>query len=153
MGDYKDPAIATIGITHEQELSLIDARDIIRERGQIVIIRLHEEQKITRDRFNSIKKRDTTTTPGINFYAFPIIYNPTDKQLETSGLREKTEVIIKTSVLDWTNAGFTVATLKDINLIRATVIIAGSKYEIKDKQLDSQFGDTFLYIHLGLNRI
>jgi len=149
---YEQP-MSTLGVIMEKEQALNDARNIIRERGAPVIIRLHEEQKITRDRFNTIKKRDTTQTPGITFYAFPVIYNPTAKQREDAGIREATQLLIKTAVLDWTDNGFTVDTLKDIDSIRATVIIGGAKYEIRDKQLDSQYQDTFLYIHLGLNRI
>ena len=147
-----EQGISTIGVTMEKEQALSDARDIIRERGAPVIIRLHEEQKITRDRFNTIKKRDTTQTPGITFYAFPIIYNPTAKQREAAGIREVTQVLIKTATLDWNDNGFTMKILKDIDSIRATVIIDGAKYEIRDKQLDSQYQDTCLYVHLGLNR-
>lgn len=153
MADWKSPAISTLGTQLERDQALIDARDIIMERGQTVTVRLHEEQKIERDKFNSIKKRDISQTLGFSMYAFPVIYNPTQKQSEDAGIREKTQVIIKTAVLDWTDNGFTISTLKDINSIRATVIISGAKYEIVDKQLDSQYEDTFLYIHLGLNRI
>lgn len=153
MSDWKSPAISTVGLEHERDQALIDARDIIRERGQVVKIRLHVEGKIERDEFNTIIKRDVVQTPGIDFYSFPVIFNPTDKQLEEAGIREKTEVLIKTSMLDWTDAGYTLDTLKDIDSVRATVIIGGAKYEIRDKALDSQYGDTYLYIHLGLNRI
>jgi hypothetical protein len=44
-------------------------------------------------------------------------------------------------------------TLKQPDSIRATVIIEGAKYEIRDKVLESQIGDTFLYVLLGLNKI
>ena len=56
-------------------------------------------------------------------------------------------------MLDWNDAGYTMETLKTIDSIRATVIIAGSKYEIRDKVLESQFGNTYLYVLLGLNKI
>lgn len=152
MSDYKDQAVSDIGTTHEKEHALLDARDIIRERGHAVTVRLHDEGNVSRDRLGSIKQR-ATATPDLSFYAFPIIYNPTDKQREKAGLREQTQVLIKTAVQDWVDNGFTVDTLAAIDSIRATIIIKGAKYEIRDKQLDSQYGDTFLYIHLGLNRI
>jgi len=148
-----EQSISTIGITLEKEQALKDAQYFIRERGGPVLIRLHEEQKITRDKFNSVKNRDIVQTPGITFYAFPIIFNPTTKQLDAAGIREVTQVLIKTAVQDWLDNGFTMNTLKDINSIRATIIIDGEKYEIKDKQFDSQYQDTFLYIHLGLNKV
>jgi len=148
-----DPAISDIGITHEQTLALMDARDIIRERGQQIEIRLHEEQKITRDKFNSIKNRGTVSTDEITFYAYPVNYNPTEKDLDRAGIREKVQATAKTSMLDWNDAGYTMQRLQSLDSIRATVIIAGSKYEIRDKVLDSQFGNTYLYVLLGLNKI
>jgi len=143
--------ISSLGITGEKNCALADAQHFIRERGAPVIIRLQTESNVTRDRYGSIKKR---TSPGdLTFYAFPIIYSPTVKQLEEAGIREITDVLIKTAVMDWNDAGYTMDTLRVIDSIRATVIINNSKYEIKSKQLDSQYSDTFLYIHLGLNRI
>lgn len=153
MSSYKLPAIATIGIQHEKELALIDARDYCWERGKQIKLRLHEEQTITRDRFGSIKKRDLAASPELTFYAYPITFNPTDKQMEESGIREKTQVIAYTAMLDWTDAGYTLTTLKDLDSIRMTVIIESAKYEIRDKALNSQFSDTYLYVVLGLNRI
>lgn len=148
----QDP-ISTIGVQLEKENALKDAETIIKLRGAQIVVRLFEETTILRDKFNSIKKRDITPDPGITLYAYPIIFNPTEKQLEDAGIRERTEVLIKTAVKSWVDLGYTMETLKDINSIRATVIMDGVKYEIRDKQLDSQYQDTFLYIHLGLNRI
>jgi hypothetical protein len=153
MADYKDPAISDIGMIFSQEHALIDARDIIRELGQPVLIRFYEEEDTDRDEFNSIKNQDTTQKPGITFYAFPVIYNPTEKQLERVGIMEKTEVLIKIAMLDWTDAGKSADTLKDLNMGKAKVIIKGATYEVKTKQLDSQYTTTYLYIHLGLNRV
>lgn len=153
MSGYMNPAISDIGTTHEQELALIDARDVIRERGQQIEIRLHVEQKITRDKFGSIKNRGTVLTDERTFYAYPINYNPTDKELDRAGIRERVQVTAKTAMLDWNDAGYTMETLKTIDSIRATVIIAGTKYEIRDKVLESQFRDTYLYVLLGLNLI
>ena len=153
MGDWKNPAISTTGVQHEEDGALRDAQAIIWERGEQIIIRLNAEQTITRDRFNSIKKRNIPAPTTLTFYAYPIIFNPTDKQREDSGLRERTQVILHTAMLDWTAAGFAMTTLKDINSIKASVIIDGAKYEIRDKALRSMFSNTYLYVVLGLNRI
>ena len=145
--------ISTLGVSLEKDQALADARNLIVEEGSQITIRLYTESKITRDRLNSIKKHNKSSVTDLTFYSFPIIYNPTVKQLEQAGMKEVTEVLIKTAMLDWNTAGFTMQNLNDIDSIRAEVIIAGLKYEIKSKQLDSQYSDTFLYIHLGLNRI
>lgn len=148
-----DPAISDIGTTHEQGLALIDARNAIRERGQQIEIRLHVEQKITRDKFNSIKNRGTAQTDERTFYAYPVNYNPSTKELDRAGIREKVQVTAKTAMLDWNDAGYYMERLQSLDAVRAIVIIAGSKYEIRDKVLDSQFGSTYLYVLLGLNKI
>jgi hypothetical protein len=148
-----DDPISLIGVQLEKDNALKDAETIIKLRGAEITVRLYEESGVTRGKYNTIKKRNSISTPGQTFYAYPIIYNPTEKQLEDAGIRERTEVLIKTAVKTWIDYGYTMETLRVINSIRATVIMDGAKYEIKDKQLDSQYQDTFLYIHLGLNRV
>lgn len=150
---YMQPAISTIGITHEKELALIDARNAIWERGSDIIINLNEEQKITRDKFGTIKKRENVSSPQLTFKAYPIKWNPTEKELDRAGIKERVHVTVKTAMQDWNDAGYDIDTLKDVNSIRATIIINGAKYEIKDKVLESQFADTYLYVLLGLNKI
>jgi len=153
MSDYKQPAIATSGVQLEEEHALIDARDYIWERGKQIKLRLHSEQKITRDKFNSIIKRDLASSPEMTFYAYPVTFNPTDKEMEESGIREKTQVIIYTAMFDWNDNDYSLETLKKLDSIRMTVIIDCAKYEIRDKALNSQFSNTYLYVVLGLNRI
>lgn len=148
-----DDPISVIGVQLEKENALKDAQTIIKLRGAPILVRLYEEPTVERDRYNSIKKRNSNSVPGFTLYSYPIIYNPTEKQREAAGIREVTQVLIKTSVQSWIDNGYTVETLNEIDSIRATIIMRGIKYEIKDKQLDSQYQDTFLYIHLGLNRI
>lgn len=145
-----EQGISDIGTQFERDQALADARAMIRERGETVLIRLHKESTVERDSYNSIKKRTATSH---TFYVFPLTFNPTAKQLEDAGIKESVDVMIKTAMLDWTDLGYTMKTLREIDSIRATVIIDGYKYELKTKQLDSQFQGTFLYIHLGLNRI
>lgn len=149
---YEQP-VTILGTEMEKTQALNDARNIIRERGMLITIRLYKEQKITRDKYNTIKKRNKDQITELSFYSFPIIFDPTTKQLENFGIRERVYVLVKTSMLDWIDNGFDMSTLKNIDSIRATVIINGAKYEIRNKQFDSQYQDTFLYIHLGLNRI
>jgi len=150
---YKKSAVSDIGVILEKENALLDARDVIRERGQPVKIVMYEERKIERDRLNTVKKNKRSEAPEIIFYAHPVIYNPTAKQSEEAGLKEQTQVLIKTAVQDWIDNGYTVENLKMIDSLHCKVIIAGAKYEIKDKALSSQFSNTYLYINLGLNEV
>lgn len=149
---YKEPAISRNGVLFEQSHALRDARNIIWERGEQVIIKLYEEGTIGRDKIGSINQK-LTPSNILTYYAFPVIFNPTEKQFMDAGIKEKTQLIIWTSMWDWNNSGFTMNRLNNINLIKNTIIYRNSKYELIDKNFKGQFGnDTFLYITIGLNR-
>jgi hypothetical protein len=151
--NFKSPIISRPGVKLERDQALIDVRDKVNELGDLVEFRLHNEETIKRDEFGNIIKRYNSISDNFELYAFPIIMNPTEKQAENAGLREITHVIIWTSVLDWWEKGYTDERLQFIDSIRMTVIVHGAKYEIKDKNFESDFSDTHLYLTLGLNRI
>lgn len=131
--------------------ALKDAENIIIERGIPIKIRLYTESNVSRDKYGSIKTRSSAIE--ISTYSYPTIFNPTDQERDNAGLRERTGVIIYTAMRTWNQAGYTMARLQTIDLIRSRIIINGVSYEIKDKALHSHFYDTFLYITLGLNRV
>lgn len=151
--NFTDPAISRSGVKLERDYALVDARDKIWELGEQIELRLHEEGTIERDRLGNIVRRITNSNISYLFYAFPIIQNPTVEQVETAGLREKTELIVYTAMLDWMLNNINLDRLQSLNMIKMSVIINGAKYEIKDKNWHSEFSDTHLYITLGLNRI
>lgn len=128
--------------------ALADVKQVIDEWGSAVIIQLRQEPEVTRDKYNSLKKRGTPASIPCN--AYPVEYNPNEYQIEKAGLRENVEVIIYTAFCDYTNnsVGF-----DDIEMKRSTVILAGQRYEIRDKRRFGQIQDTWLYIVLGLNKL
>lgn len=139
-------------VDFDRQAALVDVRQIVTERGKAVTIHLRGEENVSRDKLGSIKSR-TTERKQLNFYAFPIRFNVTEKYMEKVGLREKTQVIIHTAMQDWLDQGYSMNQLKDLDMIRMTVVIDSVKYEIKDKSLYIQLGDSFLYVVLGLNKI
>ena len=140
------PLSGSCGVAFEQKCALLDIKMIIDERGMSITLNVIDETDITRDRYNSIKRRGTST---LVLNAYPLIFAPTDEDKSDAGLREDTDVIAHTAMLDWTDAGFDI---DNIDLVRAEVFISGDIYEIRDKAQISQFGDTYLYIVLGLNK-
>lgn len=148
---FKKPAISRSKVTLEKQYALRDVSATIQERGHPIEIRLHTESTVQRDRLNSIKKRTSTTK--LSFYAYPLVFNPTDKELDRAGIRERTQVIAHTAMFDWNEEDFDMKRLESLDSIRATVIINNQKYEIKEKSLFSEFSDTYLYVVLGLNKI
>jgi hypothetical protein len=140
------------GVAKEKRDALADVQFMVNERGNFVTINLRTETNTVRDQFNSIKSK-ATAYDSVIFRAYPVRYNPTAEYVEKVGLREQTQVVIHTAMKDWNDEGFTMAQLKDLDMIRMTCVIADVKYEIKDKALVSQFEDTYLYVVIGLNRI
>jgi hypothetical protein len=153
MSEFKQPAISRLGVSLEQQYSLRDVRDNIWERGEQITLKLIGEEKIERDKFGNIVRRIPAVTEIFTFYAFPIIYNSTEKQQEKAGLREITQVIIYTAMQDWIDNNLEVDRLQDIDSIRSVIVIDNALYEIKDKNKLDQFSDNYLYVVLGLNKI
>lgn len=152
MADFAPMPTAREAITFESSSALIDAKNVIDELGKQIIINLNFDQTITRDDYSGIKNRNPGGTQKI-WYSYPITFNPTVKQWEATGLKERTEVVFKTSMKDWNDAGYTMERLQTLDMIRARVIINGQNYEVRDKVLDSQFQNTWLYVLIGANRV
>jgi hypothetical protein len=70
--------------------------------------------------------------------------------MEKAGIKENVDVQIYTAMQDWIDAGLN---YEDIEVIRGTVELAGCRYQIKAKNQQSQFSDTYLYIVLGLTKL
>jgi hypothetical protein len=139
------------GVDLEKTHALMDIQQACHERGNLITINLRREINVTRDEFNSIKERQSTYD-SLSFYAFPIRFNPSDKVLDEVGIKEKTELLVYTAMQDWIDSGYTMTRLQTIDMIDATIIMNGTRYEFKEKSLYSPFEDTFLYILLALNR-
>lgn len=151
MADFQPMPTARDSITFESASALIDAKNMIDELGKLITITLNNDTNVIRDEYGSIKKRSPSGTSH-SWYSYPITFSPTVKQWQASGLKEHTEVIFKTSMKDWNDAGYTMQRLQSLDMIRAQVVINGQTYEIRDKILDSQFQDTWLYVLIGANR-
>lgn len=139
------PCAVSLEGLHAQQ----DAQEACRQYGQRIQVRLRAEQNVQRDEYKSIKARPTNKTASGSFYAYPIQYQPTERQLEKAGLRERTDVAVWAPLLDFTDLGFD---FKDIDATRSTVIVDGEEYQIKDKARASQFAGAWLYITLGLSK-
>jgi len=147
------PLDCTVAKNLERDQALWDVAQIVRSGYQIKIENRKEED-ISRDKWNSINKQDTAGIDlSVNLYALPVIYDPTDKQLEQAGIRERVGAVVWTSMYDWNQQGFPLTRLQRIDMIRATVIINGQKMELKAKAQVDPYHDTYLYIVLGVNRI
>lgn len=132
------------GVELEQENALQDAQDYLYERGVDITILITNESDVTRDRYNSIIKRNPTS---FNLHAFPVNYNPTREMLEKAGIKEDVDVLITLATKDFTDNGLS---YDSIDTIRWEVILNGETYLIKDKNKQNHFSHVYLNIVLGL---
>lgn len=137
---------ANVGVFLERQCALVDSKAVIDERGDLVEIFIRDEGEITRDRYGAVKKNIQTTQ--YRFRAHPVQFQPSDKQLEAAGLRERATVIIYTSMKDWIDSGIE---FEDLRLdMKSSVKLQGDVYEIREKALTGQMNDQYIYLTLGL---
>jgi hypothetical protein len=130
----------------EQLYALTDIKGIVDERGMLIKVVLRKESNVTRDRYNSIEARQQDRI--IWMKAYPVNFSPSMKQLEKAGIREQANVLAYTAMKDWMTAG---VELDEIEFEgRSTVVLQGKEYEIRERGQESQIGDSFAYITLGL---
>ena len=134
----------------EASCAQLDVQAALREYGATITAHIRTEADVVRDNYNSIKSRPTDQTPtDATFCAFPIQYQPNEKQLEKAGLREKVDVAVYTAAQDWIDAGWD---FNKLDIKRTTVIVDGEEFEIRDKARVSQFQNVWLYFTLGLSK-
>lgn len=125
---------------------LKEIQNIINKEGAFIKINLRGETNLTKDDYNSIKIKNDT---GLYFKAYPIIESPSKEQIEETGLKEDTEIIVYTAMQDWKDKS---KTFRDIDLIKSTLIYHEGTWKIRDKKLHSQVGNDYGYIILGLKK-
>lgn len=141
-----------IGVQLEMENALQDAKDIIDERGNDITLLDNTESTVERDSYGEIIRRVPTQ---YTMHAYPVIYNPTQDELEKAGIKENVELMVTLAVKDLTNIGIT---YDDIDNIRFEVAVNvdpltntdSQLYIIKDKNNLNMFSHTYLNVVLGL---
>lgn len=138
--------VATLGVSLEKTTALLDAKWIIDERGDTITFYDREEDNIQRDKYNSIKRKETVYE-GYTMKAFPIQFNPIDKDLRAAGLREIVNVLLYTAMQDWSDLEIDPITL---DITRSTIVLKNKTYKIKEKGFANHFSDEFLNVTFGL---
>ena len=138
--------MASVSVQLERDGALTDAQAIINEYGEDIILYYRGEPEISRDRYNSIIHKEVASDIEIELKSYPITFNPNKKMLEKCGLTENCDIMCKVAMKDLTDNDLT---FEGLDLLRCSIVVRNNKYELKDKQLDSQFADTYLYVHIG----
>lgn len=120
-----------------------DVEQVVSEYGSTIKILRNTEATVSRDKYGSIKNRGQT---AIEIKAFPVRQNPSQKLLESLGIRETVDAVFYLSTKICVAKG---VTLDDFDLIRGTVEWNGITYKLKAKNEYSQFNGVYLYIVLG----
>lgn len=136
----------------ETQAALLDAYCVAIEWGMSIVFRQRFETQVLRDRYNSVARynvAESVASLAVDMRTYPAQFSPTTRDIEKSGLRERTEVII------YIPAKYFIDNNIDFERITpefCTFDILGSVYEIRDKARQSQFRGVFLYYVFGLHK-
>jgi hypothetical protein len=146
----------TQGVLIEAMAALKDVKNVSREYGTPISINYRDEADIVRDSLGMPKMKKAPSLL-LATYALPVEYQPSEKKLEEAGIREKVDLIVKTPLIDWINAGIVTLTsvgisFSGIDIIRMTAILDGVEWKIADKGIPERVGEIPHHISLGLRR-
>jgi hypothetical protein len=144
-------------VEHEARIALEDVNRIVCNYGRKIKIfglpvtvgitpNTEQISSVDRDKYGSIINK---TNLPVEFNAYPIDYNPSNKQLQKIGVVEQVDATIYLSSKEVWDKGYT---FKDFDVLETSVVIDDVEFKIKDKKMHSQFKNTYLYIVLGLKR-
>ena len=148
-----------MSVTVERDAALLDVQRTVHEYGakadgtSPVTVWLRAESQVLRDTYQSIAQfTQGGGVPGVAIYAWPITYDPQQRELDRAGIFERCECLIWTPMKDWADLGLT---FERIDAVRSTVSIVSlddvsMEYRIRQKQRASRFMDTDLYIVFAL---
>ena len=142
------------GVSLEYQNALLDAQNTTHEYGIPIVVYLRGEAQVTRDSYGGIIARNIGSPIYLN--ADEVDYQPTERKMEKSGLREKCDVLIITAMKDWIDKGIG---FDDIEIKRTTFSIPaspgeadGTLYDVKEKSRINRYGPGFLNISFGLSK-
>lgn len=139
-----------LGVQLETEGALIDAQDVVNEYGTPIRIAIAEEDTVTRDKYNSLKKRIASGTEIVDFKVFPLIDSPNIHQMEKAGLKEVCNCMVYTAYKDWTDKDYDI---NSMDMVRLTFMIDEQTYRVKEKTYSDRFASSYLYVVFGLVKI
>jgi len=140
-----------VSVQSEKAASLLQVQRTARLRCQTpLVVFLRGESGVVRDQYKSITQ--FVQAGGKLIYAWPIIYDPNERELIQAGVFEQCDVVAWTPTKEWTDQGIA---FRQIDPVRATVLIQNSddvtlEYKIRSRGRTSRFGDTDLQIVLAL---
>lgn len=128
--------------------ALLDVQEIVHEYGQDMRIYMRGEADVDRDSYNSIKRKNyEDETKIFNLKAWPLDDKPSEQYLLKLGWTERVDLVAKTAMKDWMDAGWN---YNDLDMNKATVVVDGAEWTIKYKATENRHNNTYLYIVLGL---
>lgn len=139
-----------LGVQLELTHALIDAQNAVNEYGTEFQFAVTEEADLTRDKYNSIKKRIGSNSEVIDWKAYPVVFSPNSQRIEKAGLKEACDCMIYTAYKDWTDKDYDI---NSMDMTRLTVLMDGWSFRIKEKGYIDRFANSFLYVSFGLEKI
>ena len=138
-----------MSVALERSSALLDVQRTSHEYGHPVTVYIRGESGVVRDTYQTISQFTQAPAIAYSIYAFPIRYDPTQRELEQAGIYERCDVLIWTATKDWTDLGLSYLSIDEV---RSTVVLDGAEYRVGHKQQQDRFFDVHLHIALGLTK-
>lgn len=126
----------------EETIAVQDTYDVIQEYGQPVELVMQAESVRSKDKFGAVKSVNDDTTETVN--AFPIRYNPSEKEIKEAGFDERVDVMLFLSSKELSDKSINVDSLRDRMRVR------GQQFKLKDIKPHGHFGNSFRSWVVGL---
>lgn len=118
---------------------------VVNQRGvDITILEPSESQVVTNAYGDKVSKRQGNP---LTLKAFPITENPTEREVEKAGFKDRVDLIVYTSSKDWREIHS--KEFSELKTPHMEIQYNGGSYEVKQANRHSQFENEFLYIVFG----
>lgn len=129
----------------EQTLAIQETYDIIQEYGRNIDIISQTETQRSYDKFGSPKKVVESSSKTVK--AFPIRFNPSEKEIREAGLDDKVDLILYVSSKEISDESI------EFDVLRDRIRLDGSEYKFQGSRAlreNGHFGTSFRSWVLGL---
>jgi hypothetical protein len=151
--EVAETTYAQSGVRQERNDALVDIEQMCRERGEEITLILNDEVNVDRGKYGGIEQRHAGQT--LTLYAYPVEYAPSIRRLEKAGLREECNALCYLPSMSFKRLGIefdnlTIGGAEGIDVRRSWAVVAGEKFEVREKAKVGPFSDYFEYWTLAL---
>jgi len=132
-----------------------DYQELAKEYGTPIVFRIRTEAQVTRDGYDTIKRKTLVGSRDIETYALPVDRGPDVRKLQALGIREDCDIAVTVPLADWAEiikAETIGPDFAGLDLNRMTVELDGQQFKVADKGIPVRYGARSVALSFGLRR-